>query len=160
MIGKRWDGAQMMPVNPGPVGPELPNPGLIALAAKSTGYWDLFNLGSAAITRRYPERSLFLRYEDFIAAPAAAIDALLELCGEDGAANPVRGRAVELNGNHTVLGNPDRFRTGPTTIRDTDDGWRAGLPGSAKLAATTISWPLFGRYGYRYRGTFSARPSR
>ena len=28
----------MMPVNPGPVGSGLPNPGLSALAAKSTGY--------------------------------------------------------------------------------------------------------------------------
>lgn len=129
-------------------------------AAKSTGYWDLFNLGSEAITRRYPGRSLFLRYEDFIADPAAAIDALLELCGEDRDANPVHGRVVELHVNHTVLGNPDRFNTGPTTIRDTDDGWRAGLPASAKLAAMTISWPLLGRYGYRYRGTFSPKPAR
>ena len=124
-------------------------------AAKSTGYWALFNLASEAITRRYPERSLLLRYEDFIADPAAAIAALLGLCGEDRAANPVRGRVVDLHVNHTVLGNPDRFHTGPTTIRDPDDSWRAGLPASAKLAAITISGPLFGRYGYRYRGTFS-----
>jgi Sulfotransferase domain len=124
-------------------------------AAKSTGYWHVFNRGSQAITQRYPERSLFLRYEDFIADPAAAIDALLQLCGEDRHANPVRRRVVELHVNHTVLGNPDRFNTGPITIRDTDDGWRADLPASAKLAAMTISWPLFGRYGYRYRGTFS-----
>ena len=129
-------------------------------AAKSTGYWDLFNLGSEAITRRYPERSLFLRYEDFIADPAMAIDALLELCGEGRDANPVRGRVVDLHVNHTVLGNPDRFTVGPTTIRETDDGWRAGLPASAKLAAMTISWPLLGRYGYRYRGTFSSKPAR
>ena len=129
-------------------------------AAKSTSYWHLFNLGSEAITRRYPERSLFLRYEDFIADPAAAIDALLQLCGEDRDANPVCGRVVELHVNHTVLGNPDRFNTGPTTIRDTDDEWRAGLPASAKLAAMTISWPLFGRYGYQYRGTFSPEPAR
>lgn len=129
-------------------------------AAKSTGYWDVFNLGSEAIARRYPERSLFLRYEDFIADPAAAIDALLQLCGEDRDANPVRGRVIELHVNHTVLGNPDRFHTGPTTIRATDDKWRAGLPASAKLAAMTISWPLLGRYGYRYRGTFSPKPAR
>jgi Sulfotransferase domain len=129
-------------------------------AAKSTGYWDVFNLGSEAIARRYPERSLFLRYEDFIADPAAAIDALLQLCGEDRDANPVRGRVIELHVNHTVLGNPDRFHTGPTTIRNTDDKWRAGLPASAKLAAMTISWPLRGRYGYRYRGTFSPKRAR
>lgn len=38
MTGKRWDDAQMMPVNPSPVGSALPNPGLSALAAKNTGY--------------------------------------------------------------------------------------------------------------------------
>ncbi len=129
-------------------------------AARSTGYWDLFNLAGEAITRRYPERSRLLRYEDFIADPAAAIGALLRLCGEDPGASPVRGRAVELHVNHTVLGNPDRFQTGPTIIRDTDDGWRTGLPAPAKLAAITISGPLFARYGYRYRGTFSPRQAR
>lgn len=129
-------------------------------ATKSTGYWDVFNLASRAITRRYPERSLFLRYEDFIADPAAAIDALLDLCGASREANPVRGRVIELHVNHTVLGNPDRFNIGPTTIRETDDGWRAGLPAPAKLAAMVISGPLFGRYGYRYRGAFSPPPAR
>jgi hypothetical protein len=50
-------------------------------ASKSTAYWHGFNLASRAISRRYPEQSLFLRYEDFIAGPAAAIDAMLRLCG-------------------------------------------------------------------------------
>jgi hypothetical protein len=75
----------------------------------------------------------------------------------DSAANPVRGHLIELHTNHTVTGNPDRFRTGTTIIRDTDDAWKSGLPVSAKLAAVTLSWPLFARYGYRYSGTFSAR---
>jgi hypothetical protein len=52
--------------------------------------------------------------------------------------------------NHTVTGNPDRFRSGTTVIRDADDSWKASLPMSAKLAAAALSWPLFWRYGYRY----------
>jgi hypothetical protein len=127
-------------------------------ASKSTAYWHGFNLACQAIVRRYREESLFLRYEEFIADPAAVIDALLRLCGADPAANPVRGRVIELRTNHTVTGNPDRFRTGPTLIRDADDAWRDGLPPSAKLATLALSWPAFGRYGYRYRGTFSAGP--
>lgn len=123
-------------------------------AAKSTAYWQGFNLAAAAITRRYPERSLLLRYEDFIADPAGTIDALLRLCGTDPAANPMQGRMVELHTNHTVTGNPDRFHTGRTTIRDRDDSWRTGLSSSARLAAVTLSWPLFRRYGYEYGGTF------
>ncbi|MFL6128871.1 MAG: sulfotransferase [Mycobacteriales bacterium] len=122
----------------------------------STAYWYGFNLAAAAILRRHRERSLFLRYEDFMADPAGTIDSLLRLCGADPAANPVRGRTVELHTNHTVTGNPDRFVTGPTVLRESDDSWRTALPASAKLAAVTLSWPLFSRYGYRYRGTFGS----
>jgi len=122
--------------------------------AKSTAYWHGFNTAAQAITRRYPRQSLFLRYEDFIANPAGTVDALLQFCGIDLAANPVRDRVVELHTNHTVTGNPDRFLTGPTVIRDRDDSWRAGLPGSAKLTVLALSWPQLPRYGYGYRGTF------
>ncbi len=126
-------------------------------SAKSTAYWLGFNLASRAITRRHPERSLFLRYETFIADPARTIDALLRLCGEDGAANPLRGRTIELHTNHTVTGNPDRFQTGASVIRDRDDSWTTGLSMRARLAAVALSWPLFRRYGYRYGGTFPTR---
>jgi hypothetical protein len=117
-------------------------------AWKSTAYWVGFDLASEAITRRYPERSLFLRYEDFISDPGATVEALLRLCGSDPAANPMQDRTFELRGNHSVTGNPDRFRTGPTVIDEHDDAWRSGLPARARLAATALSWPLRWRYGY------------
>ncbi len=124
-------------------------------SSMSTAYWYGFNMASQAITRRYPEQSLFLRYEEFIAGPADTIDALLRLCGADPTANPMRDRTIDLHTNHTVTGNPDRFRTGATTILDKDDSWQTGLSVSAKLAATTLSWPLFQHYGYRYRARSS-----
>ncbi|WP_067563429.1 sulfotransferase [Nocardia acidivorans] len=117
-------------------------------AAKSTGYWTGFNLASHAINRRYPRRSLFLRYEDFIAEPAATIDTVLRWCEIDPASNPMTDRTVQLHANHTVTGNPDRFHTGVTVIRPTDDRWRSALPASARRTATALSWPLAQRYGY------------
>jgi hypothetical protein len=117
-------------------------------ASKSTLYWSGFNLATRAITRRYPDRSLFLRHEEFIADPAGTIDRLLALIGTGQAANPVHGRLVELHPNHTVTGNPDRFLAGPTVLRDTDDRWMTSLPRRARLAAAILAWPLFGRYGY------------
>lgn len=129
-------------------------------ASQSTAYWHGFNVASQAITRHYPDRSLFLRYEEFTADPAGTIDALLRLCGADPAPNPVRGRSIELHPNHTVTGNPDRFRAGATVITDSDDRWQAGLPVRARLAALALSWPLFRRYGYAYGGTLSASPRR
>lgn len=119
---------------------------------KSTAYWRGFNLASQAISRRYPDHSLFLRYEDFIASPAVAIDAMLRLCGAEPGANPVHGRTVELHANHTVTGNPDRFHSGATAIRCRDDSWQAGLSRRAKLAAAALSWPLMRRYGYSHGG--------
>lgn len=126
-------------------------------AGQSTAYWHGFNTASRAIVRRYPDRSLFLRYEDFTTDPAGTIEALLRLCGADPAANPVQGRTIELHTNHTVTGNPDRFLAGSTLIRDTDDSWQAGLSTSAKLAVLALSWPQFRGYGYRYAGTFRSR---
>lgn len=118
-------------------------------ASKSTAYWHGFNLATEAITRRFRDRSVFLRYEEFIADPAGTIDRLLSLCGADPAVNPIRGRTIDLRVNHTVTGNPDRFSTGPTLIRDADDEWRTGLARPARLAAVTLAWPLLRRYGYQ-----------
>lgn len=129
-------------------------------SSKSTAYWHGFNTATQMIIRRHPERSLFLRYEDFIADPAATIGRLLLLCETDPAVNPMRGRTVDLHTNHTVTGNPDRFHSGSTLIRDRDDSWRAGLSASAKLAAVTLSWPQFRSYGYGYAGTFRSRSRR
>lgn len=125
-------------------------------SSKSTAYWHGFNLASRAITRRYPERSLFLRFEEFITDPAGTIEVLLRLCDTDPGANPMQDRTIELHTNHTVTGNPDRFRTGATRIRDRDYPWETELPVPAKLAAATLSWPLFHRYGYSHRGTLLA----
>ncbi|HUC57666.1 MAG TPA: sulfotransferase [Streptosporangiaceae bacterium] len=126
-------------------------------AAKSTAYWRGFNLAARAITRRYPKRSLTVRYEDFLADPRALITRLLALCGEPEAANPVRGRVIDLGINHTVTGNPDRFHQGPTELRDTDSRWVTGLPARARLAATVLAWPQFRRYGYRCRAPEAKR---
>jgi Sulfotransferase family len=130
-------------------------------AARSTAYWHGFNLAAQAITRRHGERSLLVRYEDFLEDPRAVIGRLLTLCGEPepDTANPVQGREIDLGINHTVTGNPDRFRSGPTILRDTDNQWTTSLPRRSKLAAGLLAWPLFGRYGYRYR-TPNARRER
>jgi hypothetical protein len=117
-------------------------------ALRSTAYWVGFNLASEAILRRHPERTFFLRYEDFISEPATVVGALLELVGAKDAVNPVRGRTVHLGKNHTVTGNPDRFRSGPTLLRPEDDAWRKELPARARNITEALSWPLMARYGY------------
>jgi hypothetical protein len=121
-------------------------------AKRSTAYWVGFNLASQALVKRHPERSMFLRYEDFIREPASTIRSLIEWCGGDPSHNPVRGRTADLKTNHTVTGNPDRFKSGPTEIRAFDGMWRTELSTRAKLITLALSWPLLTRYGYPLRG--------
>jgi len=117
-------------------------------AFRSTTYWVGFNLASEAVIQRDPEHSFFLRYEDFIAEPASVMGALLEHIGAEAAVNPVRGRTVHLGKNHTVTGNPDRFRSGPTLLRPEDEAWRKELPARARNITQALSWLLMARYGY------------
>ncbi|MET8282583.1 sulfotransferase [Micromonospora sp. NPDC005174] len=119
-------------------------------AARSTGMWTAMNVASDRIGRAAGERYLRLRYEDFAAAPREVLSRVLrwaDLPGEP----PVGpdGRAV-LGVNHTVTGNPDRLRRGPTTIRP-DLAWRDALPARAAAVATTLAVPVLRRYGYPLR---------
>ena len=115
---------------------------------RSTAYWVGFNLASDAIRRRYPHHSLFLRYEDFILDPSASIERILKLLDEDPSHNPLHGRTITLNTNHTVTGNPDRFSSGTITVRSQDVDWRKKLPRQSALTAMFLSLPIMRRYGY------------
>ena len=117
-------------------------------ALDSTAHWVGANLAAEAVARAHPDRSLRVRHEDLAADPRAVVRRVLALAGHPGAPDPVAGDGtVELGGNHTVTGNPDRFRRGPTRLHP-DTGWRAGLPAGPRALATVVSWPLLARYGY------------
>lgn len=116
--------------------------------ARSSGYWTAFNLASEMIARRFPDRSLRIRYEDFAARPDVLLADVMALAGLEGTP-PVNTRGEAAVGlNHTVTGNPDRLSSGPLRIRP-DDAWRAALPRRDALVATALALPLLRRYGYR-----------
>jgi hypothetical protein len=123
--------------------------------AESTVSWLTWNLLTEELARtRYSGRSRTLRYEDFVADPRDTVESLLEWTGVPAGGSPFRDRAtVELGGNHTVSGNPGRFRTGTVVLRP-DDAWRRDQSRSHRLISTAMSLPLLRRYGYRV----AARP--
>ena len=49
--------------------------------------------------------------------------------------------AISLGENHTVAGNPLRFRRGPLEIR-LDDEWRRSMPAADRRAVTLLTWPF------------------
>ncbi len=87
----------------------------------------------------------FLRYEDFVARPHAAVRRLVELVGESVELRPpfVGEHEVVLRPNHIVEANPNRFRSGVVAIAP-DERWRAERRGmsAAGLVTGLTTWPL------------------
>ncbi|MEV6341883.1 sulfotransferase [Actinoplanes sp. NPDC051851] len=117
--------------------------------ADSTMHWLVWNTFSERLARTYPNRYLRLRYEDFARAPRATIDELFAFTGVAPLEGPfLDDTTVMLQPNHTVSGNPSRFRTGEITLR-ADERWRKEQPLGPRLAVTAMALPLLHRYGYR-----------
>lgn len=119
--------------------------------------WLTWNALTELTAPGYRDRRLLLRYEDFVADPRGRIEALLRLAGlrtDDGPF--LDERTVRLTANHTVSGNPSRFRSGDVRIAP-DDAWRERLPGRAWLIATAVSLPLLSRYDYPVRRAAAVR---
>jgi len=90
---------------------------------------------------------LLVRYEDFVRAPAEALDRVATHIGLSKSLT-VDGDTVTLAPQHTVAGNPMRFQTGPVRLR-LDDAWRDKLGRRDQRLTTVITAPLLLRYGYR-----------
>ena len=106
-------------------------------------------LGAEFLRRQVPPaRWMFLRYEDFVAEPRTVVSRVLEFLGEDTPAPFIDGNTVVLGKNHTVAGNPNRFRVGEVTIAF-DDEWLMRLALRRQLAVRVLAWPLILRYRYR-----------
>lgn len=119
---------------------------------ESSARWVAVNLLTERASALYGSgRSLTLPYEEFVGAPRASAELLLDLVGEPRDPSPFAADdVVELGTNHNVWGNRNRFVTGRVTIRP-DEAWRAALPDWQRRMVTTLCLPWLGRYGYSIR---------
>ncbi|HWB57314.1 MAG TPA: sulfotransferase [Gaiellaceae bacterium] len=117
--------------------------------AYSSLMWDVYNVGAEMLWRRERDHYLRIRYEDFVARPQEIVRRVLAFVDEAPGENMpwVSDRTVHLTANHTISGNPSRFRTGPIDLR-ADDEWRARMRLRQKVAATILTLPLLARYSY------------
>ena len=117
----------------------------------SAGTWMELCLGAELLRRRVARsRWMFLRYEEFVADPRGTVEWILEHVGFSGGGPFVSADTVALGTNHTLAGNPNRFRTGLVTITE-DDEWRARMSARDRAVASALTLPLLLRYGYPVR---------
>jgi hypothetical protein len=114
-------------------------------AGKSALLWSAWN---AATARLFGDgRYLRLRYEDVIADPRAALEAVLALRGASDPLAFLDGDTASLSVNHNVAGNPDRLTAGAVRLR-TDERWVGELRERDKRVVRALTGPLAARYGY------------
>ena len=121
-------------------------------AARSALGWMARNAASELFLRQGPSAWTFMRYEDFVRRPRAAVSLLLEQAGLSTAGTPfVSSRDVDLRRpSHSVSGNPVRFLRGIIRI-SIDEQWRDALPTRDRHVVSALTWPFRARYGYLSR---------
>lgn len=117
-------------------------------ALRSSKLWNTWNLATEKVWRSESSRYNRLRYEDFVTAPAAELDRIVEFVGESVEGLPVDAdNRFEMGPIHALAGNPSRFKDGPIEIRR-DDKWKRDQPLGKRLLVTLLTTPLLARYGY------------
>jgi hypothetical protein len=111
--------------------------------------WMAFNWLDERVRRAAgKDRSMRVRYEDLMAAPAPSLRAVAGLVGEKPETLPLRGdREARLGVNHGVMGNPSRFATGEVELRE-DDDWKRAQPAGDRRLVAALTLPAMVRYGY------------
>lgn len=109
--------------------------------------WNVFN---SLIERLARDGAPYVRvrYEDLVEQPRSAIGAICRLIGRhrDNFGFVGNGQ-VNLAPNHTVSGNPARFRYGEVPLR-LDREWERQMPRGQKALVNVLTYPVARRYGY------------
>jgi UDP-N-acetylglucosamine transferase subunit ALG13 len=117
-------------------------------AASGALRYVLYN-SMAGLMRRTRSPYLFVRYEDLVRDVPEKLERILQFEGLDGVPLTfVDGGRVRLEANHSVDGNPMRFRTGEIEIR-ADEEWRSSMAESDRRLVGAMTGRLLRRYGYR-----------
>jgi len=114
--------------------------------------WQAQNLLLAVVRRRGAGPPMAaLRYEDVVDRPMEATRRLLATAGLPAVGDLPQftdERSVTLRVDHTVAGNPLRFRTGALQIRP-DTEWREGMPRVRRVLVSVLAFPTSVGFGYR-----------
>lgn len=114
--------------------------------------WLAFNSAADLVIRRAAEAGRFreLRYEDLVRDPHRTLRILCDWIQISSDSLPLVGdRGIELTTTHTVMGNPNRFRTGTLELTP-DSEWETAFTGLPRALSTAASIPLLHHYNYKW----------
>jgi hypothetical protein len=117
---------------------------------KSIVRWIVLNLATEWVCARLgPERTMRLRYEDFVADPKGALERIGSLLGLDLTELAEATSSGEpMGAGHNVGGNRTK-KSGTITLRPDAQEWRTALsPAERRISWASMGW-LMRRYGYK-----------
>ena len=90
-----------------------------------------------------------IRYEDFVANPAASLDEVFRFAGvEETGQELFDGDPLVLGVGHSVSGNPRRLDRRPVELK-VDEKWRTDLDPDMQELVSKVTAPMLGRYRYQ-----------
>lgn len=111
----------------------------------SSAYWGMTNLEVEAL-RLGKAKPVRLRYEDLVADPERALTETLTALGLASFMPTIAG-GIQLRTQHTVAGNPMRFRRGALHLRR-DDAWRTAMAPHDRRVVKSLTGAMRMFYGY------------
>ncbi len=123
----------------------MPRYGLI----KANWEWELANLLTNWLKGKVKKNYRMIKYESLAETPKDTTMKILEWIGENSSNLTLfkNETNIILNVNHTVSGNPIRFKQGKVKVK-LDIEWKKSLPLFYKLVTTFITMPFLKKYGY------------
>jgi hypothetical protein len=115
--------------------------------------WVAFN-GLFHLLRPFRTPSVLMRYEDLVRTPERELRRIVRF-EEAPETTPtfafIDRASVTLGVDHTVAGNPMRFKHGTFEL-SVDEAWRRSMGPSQRRITTALTWPLLLAYRYRTGG--------
>ncbi|WP_338240833.1 sulfotransferase family protein [Aurantiacibacter hainanensis] len=107
--------------------------------------WFTVNIGAEIVRLRLPrERSMRVRYEDFVADPGGKVKSILDFAGEEYVQPPYGADLIKPQ--HQIAGNRSRMQNEIRLRRDI--GWTSQMPRSDQTVFSALAAPLLAKYGY------------
>jgi hypothetical protein len=118
--------------------------------SRSAQKWMAYNAAFDLLRGAGPR--VTLRYEDLARAPVRQIRRVLSLVDMQDVELPfLEGDRLRLGTEHTISGNPSKFRSGSIDIK-VDEEWLTAMSSGARRSVTAMTWPGLLRFGYPLGG--------